>query len=368
MVPFIDLKRRYALYKQEIDDVIGRVLKSGWFILGKELEMFEAKFAEYVGARYTVGLNSGTDAIFLALKALGIEHGDEIITVANTATPTVSAIRMAGAVPVFVDIDKEDFTINPELIEKKITLKTRVILPVHLYGYPANMERITEIAQKEKLKVLEDAAQAQGAAYKNKMVGTMGDIGCFSFYPTKNLGAFGDAGAIATNSKEAADAVRQLRNYGEVSKYNNEREGVNSRLDEIQAAILHWGLDKLDAWNEKRKVLAMLYLSELEGLPLILPPHSDKDHDVVWHLFVVRSERRDALKDYLKNRGIETAIHYPKPIFEQTAYKFLCESGNGLPVTTKVMADILSLPLYPEMRQEEVLEVCAAIKSFYSRK
>jgi dTDP-4-amino-4,6-dideoxygalactose transaminase len=269
-------------------------------------------------------------------------------------------------VPVFVDIDKKDFNINPELIEKKITRKTRVILPVHLYGCPANMERIMEIVQKEKLKVVEDAAQAQGAAFKNRKVGTIGDIGCFSFYPTKNLGAFGDAGAIATNNKEAAEVVRQLRNYGEVSKYNNESEGVNSRLDEIQAAILNWGLDKLNKWNEKRQALAMLYLSELEGLPLTLPPHFDKDHVAVWHLFVVRSKRRDELKDYLKNRGIETAIHYPKPIFEQTAYAFLGESGSDLVVTRKIMAEILSLPLYPELNEEEVIEVCAAIKSFYS--
>ena len=367
MIRFVGLNKRYFLYKKEIDKAVERVLKSGWFILGKELGKFEENFAKYLSVKYVIGNNSGTDAIFLALKALGIGSGDEIITVANTATPTISAIRMAGAIPVFVDIDESNFNINPDLIEKKITSKTKAILPIHLYGYPADMGKIIKIAKKHKLKVVEDAAQAQCATYKNKLVGTIGDIGCFSFYPTKNLGAFGDAGAVVTKNKNLAEVIRQLRNYGEVSKYNNIREGVNSRLDEMQAAILNWGLKKLRLWNKKREILARIYLNELKGLPIVLPPNSDKDNGSVWHLFVIRSKERDELKSYLEDSGVETAIHYPKPIFEQPAYEFLDYYGNDLPVTKKVMSEILSLPLYPELNKKEVMQVCRAIKVFYAK-
>lgn len=368
MIRFLNLKERYFVNKKEIDYVISHVLKSGWFILGKELDRFEDNFAKYLDIKYVIGVNSGTDAIFLALKALGIGLGDEIITIANTATPTISAIRMAGAIPVFVDIDESNFNINPDLIEKKITSKTKAILPVHLYGYPADMQKIIKIARNNRLKVVEDAAQAQGATYKNKLVGTIGDIGCFSFYPTKNLGAFGDAGALVTKNKKLAEAIRQLRNYGEVSKYNNIREGVNSRLDEMQAAILNWGLKKLRLWNKKREILAKFYLNELRDLPIVLPPDSYKGNGSVWHLFVIRCKERDKLKNYLKNSGIETALHYPKPIFEQTAYRFLGYCGKDLPVTKKVMSEILSLPLYPELSKNEVMQVCRAIKLFYAKK
>ena len=368
LIRFLDLRKRYFLCKEKIDKAIEDILKSGWFILGRELERFEKNFAEYLKAKYVVGLNSGTDAIFIALKALGIGQGDEIITVANTATPTVRAIRMTGAIPVFVDINEKTFNINPDLIEEKITIKTRAILPVHLYGYPAEMDKILRIAKKHKLWVVEDVAQAQGARYGGKYAGTIGDIGCFSFYPTKNLGAFGDAGAVVTDSKNIAEIVKQLRNYGEISKYNNRREGVNSRLDEIQAAILNFGLEKLEAWNKKRGVLAKIYLSELKDLPIVLPPDSDKDCFSVWHLFVIRCKERDELRQYLKDRGIETAIHYPKPIFEQTAYRFLGYKGKHLPITKKVMSKILSLPLYPELEKKEVKEVCKSIKLFYESK
>ena len=224
MVNFLDLGRRYSLYKKEIDKIITGSLKSGWYILGKELEKFENNLANYLGAKYAVGVNSGTDAIFLSLKALGVWSGDEIITVANTATPTISAIRMTGATPVFVDINDSNFNINPDLIEKRITKKTKAVLPVHLYGHPADMNKIIRMAKEHKIKVIEDAAQAQGAVYKNKFAGAIGDAGCFSFYPTKNLGAFGDAGAVVTNNKRLAETIKQLRNYGEASKYNNIRE------------------------------------------------------------------------------------------------------------------------------------------------
>ncbi|GJQ59547.1 MAG: DegT/DnrJ/EryC1/StrS family aminotransferase [Candidatus Scalindua sp. AMX11] len=367
MIHFLNLRERYFLYQKEIDKAIGDVLKRGWFVLGQELEKFEKELAIHLGAKYSVGVNSGTDALFLALKALGVATGDEVITVANTATPTISAIRMTGAMAVFVDVEEQCLTMNPELIERRITEKTKVVLPVHLFGYPSQMDKIKKIAKKHSLKVVEDAAQAQGAMFKNKNVGTIGDIGCFSFYPTKNLGAFGDAGAVVTNNKRLAETVRQLRNYGEVSKYENSREGVNSRLDEIQAAILNWGLPKLPLWNKRRAALAKVYLEELQGLPIILPPVSGKDCIGVWHLFVIRCKARNRLKKYLNDKGIETAIHYPKPVFRQTAYKFLNYKGTDLPVTNRVMAEILSLPLYPELNKDQVLAVCRGIKSFYAR-
>ncbi|MCP5005074.1 MAG: DegT/DnrJ/EryC1/StrS family aminotransferase [Planctomycetes bacterium] len=367
MIRFLSLRDRYLLHQEEIDKAIGNVLKRGWFVLGQELEKFEKEFATHLGAKYAVGVNSGTDAIFLALKALGVGAGDEVITVANTATPTISAIRMTGATVVFVDVDEHCLNMNPELIERRVTKKTKVVLPVHLFGYPAPMDKISKLARKYSLKVVEDAAQAQGASFNRHDVGTLGDIGCFSFYPTKNLGAFGDAGAVVTKTKRLAGIVRQLRNYGEVSKYENRREGVNSRLDEIQAAVLNWGLPKLRLWNNKRAALANVYLEELQDLPVILPPDSDTDCVRTWHLFVIRCKSRNRLKKYLNDKGIETAVHYPKPVFKQAAYKFLKYGGEDLPVTNKVMSEILSLPLYPELSQNQVLEVCGAIKSFYAR-
>ena len=366
MIRFLNLKERYFLYQKEIDRAIEGVLKRGWFVLGQELEKFEKKLALHLGSKYAVGVNSGTDAIFLALKALGVGTGDEVITVANTATPTISAIRMTGAMVVFVDVDEQSLNMNPELIEQRITKKTKVILPVHLFGYPSPMDKIQKIAKKHSLKVVEDAAQAQGASFKNQYVGTIGDIGCFSFYPTKNLGAFGDAGAVVTKNKRLAETIRQLRNYGEVSKYENCREGVNSRLDEIQAAILNWGLPKLRLWNKKRTALAKVYLKELQDLPISLPPDSDNTCIGVWHLFVIRCKARNKLKKYLDDKGIETAIHYPRPIFKQTAYKFLNYHGEDLPVTNRVMSEILSLPLYPELNRNQILDVCRVIRSFYA--
>lgn len=366
MIRFNNFKKRYSLFEGEINGVVKRVFKSGWFILGQEGRKFEEDFAKFLGVKYAIGVNSGTDALFLALKVLGIGEGDKVLTVANTATPTVSAIRMAGALPVFVDIG-EDLNIDPELIEKKITRRTKAILPVHLYGQPAEMDKILKIAKKYNLKLIEDCAQAAGAEFKGKKVGTFGDIGCFSFYPTKNLGAFGDAGALATNNKKLALALRQLRNYGEISKYENLLEGVNSRLDEMQAALLSWGLKKLSAWNKRRETLAKIYLKELSGLPVTLPAVYAARKNV-WHLFVVRAKGRNGLKKYLLEKGIETAIHYPKPIFKQPAYQFLNYNDKDLPKTAGVMEEILSLPLYPELTEKEVLGICFAVKDFYGKK
>jgi len=368
MIPFIDFKRKYNFYKKEINQILEKVFKRGWFILGPEVEKFEKNFSKYLKAKYVVGVNSGTDAIFLALKALEVGQGDEVITVANTATPTISAIRATGATPVFIDIDERTFNIDSALIKKSITTRTKAILPVHLFGYPVNMEEILKIAKRYKLKIVEDACQAHGAECKNKKVGTIGDIGCFSFYPTKNLGAFGDAGAIATNNKKIAQKIKALRNYGETSKFNSSIEGVNSRLDEVQAMILNWGLKKLDFWNKRREALAKIYLNNLEGLSIGLPKISDKIFKRVWHLFVIKTKERDGLRKFLTKNGAQAMIHYPHPIFEQLAYKFLGYKAKDLPVTKKLSKEILSLPLYPELKEEEVLRICRIIKSFYGKK
>lgn len=369
MILFINFKRKYKIYKKEINQALEKVFKRGWFILGPEVEKFEKNFAQYLRIKHIIGVGSGTDAIFLALKALGIGQGDEVITVANTAVPTISAIRMTGARPVFVDINEETFNINATLIEEKISPKTKVILPVHLYGYPSNMGEIMKIAKKYNLKVVEDVCQAHGARYKGRLVGTIGDIGCFSFYPTKNLGAFGDAGAIVTNNKKIVETVMALRKYGQVGRFSNKSREIRSRLDELQAAILNWGLNKLDLWNKKREELAKIYLENLKNLPLDLPPRANQDFKPVWHLFVIRAERRDQLKEFLEKKGIQTIIHYPQPIFEQEVYKSLNYKAKDLPITKKVSKKILSLPLYPELEKKEVLRVCKAIKSFYdSRK
>ena len=367
IVKFSNFKRKYFDNKKEISSALGKVFDRGWFILGPELIKFEKKMGEFLSVKYVVGVNSGTDAIFLALKAHGIKDGDEVITTSHTATPTISAIRMTGAKPVFVDINESDMNMNPALIEKNITFKTKAIVPVHLYGYPADMSKILTVAKKHKLFVIEDACQAHGAKFNGKFVGTLGHAGCFSFYPTKNLGAFGDAGAVVTKDKKIAESVKALRNYGEVSKFNNEIEGVNSRLDEIQAAVLIWGLSKLKVWNKKRSKYANFYIKELKDLPLVLPPSGDDKFNCVWHLFVIRTEKRDELQAFLKKRGIETMIHYPIPAFKQPAYSFLKYKNSDLPVTVKTASQILSIPLYPEMEKEEVFRVCRAIKEFYRR-
>jgi dTDP-4-amino-4,6-dideoxygalactose transaminase len=366
MIPFLDFNKKYRKYKEPIHSAISRVFERGWFILGPELTMFEESFARYLDVKSAIGVNSGTDAIFLALKAHGVDAGSEVITVANTATPTVSAIRMTGATPVFVDVLRDVHTMDPAQIEKAISPKTRAIVPVHLFGYPANMEEIMRIAKRHRLSVIEDACQAHGAKYSGRMVGTLGDVGCFSFYPTKNLGAFGDAGAVVTNNAAIADKIRALRNYGEIAKYENAFEGVNTRLDEVQASLLNWSLEHLDEWNLSREKLAGSYVSALKDLPLELPCVGDSVSERVWHLFVVKSRRRDELQAFLKENAIETSIHYPMPIFAQLAYQFLGVQTSDFPVTNELSQDILSLPLYPELTSGEVSKICSTIQEFFS--
>jgi len=365
MIKFIDFLRRYRRYQKQIDLATKKVFERGQFILGPEVEEFERCFADYLGVKHVIGVNSGTDAIFFTLKALGLKKGDEVITVANTATPTVTAIGMTGATPVFVDIDEKTMLMNVDLIEKKINKKTKVILPVHLYGQPVQMGRMIKLAKKYNLKIVEDCAQAAGASYRNKKVGSLGLAGCFSFYPTKNLGAFGDGGAIATNDKILAETAKQLRNYGEASKFNNVREGFNSRLDEIQASFLNWGLGLLDKNNKSRTELAKIYHQELKKLPIILPPLEVSQTFPVWNLFTIRVNNRSELTSYLKEKGIGIVINYPKPITEQLAYHFLNYKEKDLPITYKVCQEVIALPLYPELTKKEVKEICRCLKEFY---
>ena len=365
MIELSDFSARYRASRTEIDACIRRVLERGWFVLGEEGRAFEEEFARYLGVKHVVGVNSGTDALFLSLRALGVGAGDDVITVANTATPTVSAIRMAGARPVFVDIDARSFAMDPAGLRAAITRRAKAVIPVHLFGYPAPVDEIVAIARRAGLPVVEDVAQATGARLRGRCAGTFGRTGCFSFYPTKNLGAFGDGGAVATDSARVAASLRALRNYGEKSKYNNTSEGVNSRLDELQAAVLRWGLSRLEAWNGTRNKLARVYLDELAGAPIGLPPAGDATHQPVWHLFVIQVAHRKALREHLNAHGVQTAVHYPRPIYRQRAYRFLGYTRRDLPVTARVMSRIVSLPLHPEMTVSDARAVGRAVRSFH---
>jgi len=360
MIPFIDLKREYAEIGEELTQAVQRVLKSGWFILGEEVKKFEEEFSKYIGVKYGVGVNSGSDALFLALKALGIGKGDEVITVSHTFISTVDAIVRNGAEPVFVDIEPDTYCIDATKIEEAITNKTKAILPVHLYGHPADMDQIMEIAKKYNLFVIEDACQAHGAEYKGKKVGSIGDLSCFSFYPVKNLGACGDGGMIVTNNEEIAEKLKMLRNYGQSEKYYHDFIGINSRLDEIQAAILRVKLKHLAEWNERRRKVAKLY-NELLGDSEIVTPIEKEYAKHVYHLYVTRCKDRDKLQQYLSEREVQTMIHYPIPVHKQKAHLEL-ELDNQLPITEKICNEILSLPMHPFMHIDEVSSIAEVIK------
>jgi dTDP-4-amino-4,6-dideoxygalactose transaminase len=327
--------------------------------------LFEEEFANYSNAKFAVGVGSGTEALHLCLKACGVGSGDEVITVPNTAVPTVSAISSAGAKPVFVDITPDTYAINVEKIEEKITERTKVVLPVHLYGHPAEMGQILKLASAHNLKVIEDACQAHGARYNGKNVGTIGDLGCFSFYPTKNLGAYGDGGMVVTNDEGLYERLVMLRNYGEVKKFTSKIEGFNSRLDEIQAAVLRVKLRYLDEWNNGRRDIAKLYQQLLKDSGIQLPCEKEwAEH--VYHLFVIRTNKRNALRHYLEERGIGTQIHYPIPIHRQEAYEKLGYRKGDLPVSEKNAEEILSIPIYPELTTGEVETVARCIKEFHN--
>ncbi len=362
-VNFVDLKREYFSIEHEINDAIQKSLNNGNFILGEEVKNFENDFSKYIKSEYAVGVNSGSDALFLALKSLGIDNGDEVITVSHTFISTVDAITRNEAKPVFVDIDPHTCCIDSSKIEEKITPKTRAIMPVHMYGHPADMDPIKEISDKYGLFLIEDACQAHGAEYKGKMAGSIGDMGCFSFYPTKNLGAYGDGGIIVTDNGELAQKLVMLRNYGQIEKNRHEFLGYNSRLDEIQAAILSTKLNYLDKWNEARRNIAQAYNRFLEGSGLIKPLEKDYAKHV-YHLYVIKHKNRDFIQKELLKKDIQTQIHYPIPVHLQNAYKNM--NPVKLPGTEKVCEEILSLPMHPWMISEEVNEVCNSLNRVIS--
>ncbi len=369
-------KASYLSYKREIELAIRKVLESGNYILGEEVRSFEEKFASYVGVRYGIGVASGTDAIEICLRGFGIGQGHLVFTVSHTAVATIAAIERAGATPVLVDIDPKTYTMEPNSLEEAINYykkysklgKPSAVIPVHLYGHPAEMDDIIYIAKKNGLLVIEDCAQAHGAEYKDKKVGSFGHASAFSFYPTKNLGAFGDGGMILCNDLKLAERFRALREYGWEERYISSFPGQNSRLDEIQAAILKVKLEGLDKDNFLRRRLAKLYREKLEMLPIDLP--SEKDYAKhVFHLYVIRVDKRDSLRGYLKEKGILTSIHYPLPVHLQPAYKGrVLISPDGLRQTERIYKNILSLPLYPQLKDEEVETVCYYIRRWFEGK
>jgi dTDP-3-amino-3,4,6-trideoxy-alpha-D-glucose transaminase len=362
-VPLLDLKRQYVSIKGEIDAAVTRVLEGGWYILGEEVAAFEREFAAYCGVAHAIGVGSGTDALRLALAACGVGPGDEVITVSHTAVATVTAIELVGARPVLVDIDPTRYTLDPALLEAAITPRTHAVVPVHLYGCPADLDPIMEVARAHDLVVVEDCAQAHGAEYRGRRVGSWGRIAAFSFYPTKNLGACGDGGLVATDDPELAEQARLLRQYGWQERYVSSLKGLNSRLDELQAAILRVKLRHLDAWNERRRVLAGLYNDRLAGCGVILPNEPENAWHV-YHLYAVRHPRRDELRAFLRQRGIGSSIHYPVPVHLQPAYHDLGRGGGSLPAAEAAAQEVLSLPLYPELDEQDLAAVADAVIAF----
>lgn len=366
-VLFGDFKTHYKKYKTEIDQAVSRVLESGHFILGSELESFEKAFSSFHGGGYTIGCANGTEAIYLALAAGGVDIDDEVITVAHTAVPTISAISMTGARPVFVDIDSVNCLMDISQVESLITEKTKAIIPVHLYGQMVDMQSLLKISIKHKVPLIEDVAQATGARYKGAIAGSLGQYSAFSFYPSKNLGGFGDGGAVFTKEKEAYEKLVMLRNYGQSKRYHHDIIGINSRLDEIQAAILHCRLPYLEDWNKRRREIASRYTEGLKSLADYLKtPAINPDSQHVFHLYVIQVEERDALQNHLLEQGIQTLIHYPTPAHMQKAYEHLGYKKGSLPVTEHITQRILSLPMYPELTDEHVDLVIEKIISFFN--
>lgn len=360
-IPLVDLKAQYASIKPEIDAAIQRVLDSTSFILGQEVADFECAFAEYVGVKGAVGVASGTAALQLALLACGVGPGDEVITTAHTFIATAEAISHTGARPVFVDIDPRTYNLDPNRVEDAITSRTRAILPVHLYGQPADMDPLLDIAQRRGLWLIEDAAQAHGAEYKGRRCGSIGHLACFSFYPGKNLGAYGDAGAVTGNDETLLTKVRKLRDHGRTSKYKHDEIGFGERLDAIQAAVLSVKLKHLDAWTESRRAHAALYNKLLADSELVLP-YEAPDVRHVYHLYVVRTPKRDSVLAHLNSNGVGAGIHYPTPLHRQPAYVKRGYSSSRLPITEKVAEEILSLPMYPELESTMLVQIVRLVQ------
>ena len=359
-IPFVDLRPLHERLSQEIEAAMQEVVRSGWYLLGQQLEAFEAEYGAYHDGRYAVGVANGTDAIELALRAYDIQGEDEVITVAHTAVATVLAIIRAGATPVLVDIDPRTMTIDPAAVEAAITPRTRAIIPVHLYGQPANLNALVAIAEKHHLLLMEDCAQAHGAKYNGQLVGTFGQIASFSFYPTKNLGAMGDGGAVVTSDPAIAERLRRLRFYGQVSRYDSLEMGMNSRLDEIHAATLRIKLRHLDQCNQERRAIAQQYTQTLQNLVL---PYEQPEAYHVYHLYVVRHSQRDHLMAALKEQQIGTLVHYPIPVHLQSAYHHLSYPEGSLPETERAAKEVLSLPLSVGMNHADVQTVAAALNA-----
>lgn len=362
-IPFVDLNAQHTALSHELAEAMGRVMSQSSFILGEDLERFEQEFADYCGVAHAVGVDSGLSALELSLRANGIGPGDEVIVPANTFIATAAAVSAAGALPVLVDAEEATLNIDPALIEPAITDRTRAIMPVHLYGRPADMPPILDLARRHRLLVIEDACQAHGAYLGRQRAGSLGDAAAFSFYPAKNLGCCGDGGILVTNDARVADAVRHMRNYGQRAKYHHTALPLNRRLDTLQAAILRVKLPHLDRWNEQRRAHAALYSELLQGMGLALPQEVGEGRSV-YHLYVVRTPHRDALQAHLQERGIATGVHYPIPIHLQPCYESLGVSRGRFPVTEQACEEILSLPMFPEMTNDQVSYVATEIGAF----
>jgi len=378
-VPFVDLKTQYKQIEHEVLPMITEAMANGAFIGGPQVLSFEAEFAEFCDSAYCAGVNSGTDALRFALMAVGVEPGDEVITVPNTFIATTEAISQVGATPVFVDIDEKTYNMDPNKLEAYLkkrfapsagghASRPKAVIPVHLYGQPADMDPIVEIARDHNLSVVEDACQAHGATYKGRKTGSLSTVGCFSFYPGKNLGAYGEGGAIVTQDEETANKIRMLRDHGQAKKYFHDIEGYNGRLDAIQAGVLRIKLKKLSDWNQSRREHAALYnelLSDTDGITL--PFQADFARSV-YHLYVILVNDRDGLQKFLGDKGIATGLHYPVPLHLQKAYEHLDYKEGSFPVTEKVAKTLLSLPMFPELKQEQIEYVAASIKEFMNHR
>lgn len=364
MIPFVDLKAQYDSIKDEIDKAIQNVLNTTSFIMGEELIKFEEEFASFCNTKYAIGVANGSDALILALRACSIGKRDEVITVSHTFIATAEAITHVGGKIVFGDINPKTYTIDVSKIEEKITEKTKAIIPVHLYGQPTDMDPIIRLAEKYNLRIIEDAAQAHGAEYKGKKVGSIGDVGCFSFYPGKNLGAYGDAGMIVTNNKGIAEKIKLFRNHGRITKkYEHEIEGYSSRLDNLQAAILRVKLKYLNKWNDMRRSNAKKYSELLSNIDEVITPYEANYAKHVYHLYVIRTENRDKLRDVLKSEGVATGIHYPIPLHLQPAYNYLGYKRGNFPITEECGQKILSLPMFAELSNEDINKICCLISA-----
>lgn len=360
MISFLDLKSQYGQIKEEIDAAVARAIDSANFVLGPEVEAFEERFASYCNVKHCAAVNSGTSALHLALLAAGIEPGDEVITVSMTFVATTAAILYTGARPVFVDVDPATWTMDPALIERAITPRTRAIMPVHLHGLMADMDPIMEIARRHGLWVIEDAAQAHGAEYKGRRAGSVGDLGCFSFYPGKNLGAFGEGGAVVTNSSQLAQRISLLRNWGQDAKYSHVLQGYNYRMDAIQGAVLNVKMNHIEAWTEARRAVAARYDLLLERARCGRPARPQFSRHV-YHVYAVQLDRRDDVQDALGAAGISTGIHYPVPVHRQKAYATVAENDCKLPITEALAPRLLSLPIYPELTPDQMSRIASGL-------